>query len=109
ANVSGLADHHARAVIDEQALADTRGGMDLDARQYACEHRDLAWQQRHARLLQRMRSAMSQQRMNAGPGGEDLDSPHTTRRGIAVASGKDVATQLSRDLGKHAEARHVDS
>ena len=35
ADLRGLADHHARAVIDEEAAADGRAGMDLDAREEA--------------------------------------------------------------------------
>ncbi len=32
ADFGGLADHHSHAVIDEEATADLRPGMDLDAR-----------------------------------------------------------------------------
>ena len=35
ADLRGLADHHAHAVIDEEAAADARAGMNLDARQSA--------------------------------------------------------------------------
>ena len=36
----GLADHHPRAVVDEQAVADVGGGMDLDPRGRAREGGD---------------------------------------------------------------------
>ena len=97
------------AVIDEQSLADLRRGMDLDPGQRPRAHRDRARQQRHARLVQRVGDAMGQQRVDARPGRQDLHRPHTTRRGIAVARGVHVATQLFRDLCEHAEAGHADS
>ena len=40
ADLGRLADHHAGAVVDEQPLADSRGGVDLDAGERAREHRD---------------------------------------------------------------------
>ena len=51
ADLSGLADHNAGAVIDEQALADARGWMNLDPGHGSGHQRDRAWQQRDFRCV----------------------------------------------------------
>ena len=45
ADLGRLADHHAHAVVDEQARADRRAGMDFDAGQAAHHLREPARQQ----------------------------------------------------------------
>ncbi len=44
--------------------------------------------------LQRVRDAVGEQRVDAGPGGEDLGRRDAARRRIAVARRQHVATQL---------------
>ena len=57
--------------------------------------------------VQRMRDAIGQERVDPGPGGENLALPHPPRGGIAIARGGNVATQLASHLRKCAKARHV--
>ena len=73
-----LADHDARAVVDEEALADLRGVVDLDPGQRARRVGDRARQHRHAGLVQRVRDAVGEQRLDARPGRER--SPPGRRR-----------------------------
>ena len=50
-----------------------------------------------------------QQRLHAGPGGEDLERRHAARGGIAVVRGGDVAPQLAGDAPEGAETEHLHS
>ena len=104
ADVGGLADHHARAVVDEQALADARRGVDLDAR---CSARVSIESRRGSSgtpaSLQRVRDAVGEQRVDAGPGGEDLRRRDAARGGIALARGEHVAAHLFGDPRERAE------
>src|SRR5262245_53646190 len=47
ADFARLADHHAHAVVDEEAPADRRAGMDLDAGEKAADLRDQPWYERN--------------------------------------------------------------
>ena len=72
ADLSRLADHDARPVIDEQRLADPRRRMDLDAGDDLGQVGEEARHERHARLVQRVRDAVRQQRLDAAVGQQDL-------------------------------------
>ena len=73
ADFSGFADHHAHAVVDEEAPADGGAGVDLDARQKAADLRDHARHQRHPPAIQPVRQAVQQDGVEAGVAEEDLD------------------------------------
>ena len=109
ADVGRLADHHPRAVVDEEALSDARGGVDLDTGERASEHRDHARQDRHLGALQRVCDAVGEQRMDARPGREDLELPGAASRRIAVPCSQQVAANLLDDPSKGAETRHDNS
>src|SRR3546814_19445151 len=66
ADLRGLTDHDAHAVVDEQPLADPGAGMDLDAGEDAAEMRDEASQQVPAATPRRVRHPMEHQRVEAG-------------------------------------------
>ena len=57
ADLGGLADHHAHAVVDEQAPADLGAGMDLDAGQDPPEMRDEAARAPASRAATAMRDS----------------------------------------------------
>ena len=57
ADLRGLADHHAHAVVDEEAAADAGAGMDLDAGQEAAEMRE---RRGRSSRQPRLQSAMGQ-------------------------------------------------
>src|SRR5690349_9719770 len=61
ADLRGLADHHANAVVDEQAVADLCPGVDVDRRQDAAEMRDKAAGKMPAALPQPVPDPMEQQ------------------------------------------------
>jgi hypothetical protein len=65
--------------------------------------------QRHARLVQRVRNAVGQQRVDARPCRQDLHRTDSPGRGIAVARGEDVTTYLFGDPRKRAQTGHRNS
>ena len=66
ADLGGFADHHADAVIDEQALADRGAGMDVDRGQHPPDMRDKAAEKIPAVPPQPISGAMEQQDLEAG-------------------------------------------
>ena len=105
----GLADHDARAVVDEEALADLRGVVDLDPGQRPRGVGDRARQQRHAGLVQRVRDAVREQRLDARPGREHLRrSPTPSAEGSrsrAAATSRRTA-RATRRRGDSASITH---
>jgi hypothetical protein len=87
AELGGLADHHAGAMVDEERAADLRRGMDLHAGRDPGEVRERAREQRHARLVHRVRDAMREQRLDAAVREQDLPPAHVARRGVAFLRG----------------------
>ena len=65
ADFGGLADHHAHAVIDEEAAADGGAGVDFDAGEKAADLRNHARQQRHVPAVQPVRQAVRQDGVKA--------------------------------------------
>jgi hypothetical protein len=107
ADLGRLADHHARAVVDEEAVADPGVRMDLDVRERAREEGQHARRQRHPVLLEGVRDAVRQQRLHAGPGGEDLERADPAGGRIARMGRGDVPPQLSRDAPQgRSDAEH---
>ena len=96
ADHGGLADHHAGAVVDEELPADHRRRVDLDPGHRAGQVGDRARQHRHAGLHQRVRGAVGQQRLHAGPAAEDLEGGDALGGGVAVARRGDVGAHLAR-------------
>ena len=83
-----LADDDACTVVDEQALADRRARMDLDARQEAGKIRDHARYEHPAALVERMRDAMEPDCMKAGITEEHFN--HAARSGVALKDNADI-------------------
>ena len=100
ADIGRLADHDPRAVIDEEALAYVRPGVDLDSGDRACEHRDRARDDRHPCIIEGVRNPVGEQRVDARPGGEDLNRTDAPRRRVAIAGGEHISTQLPRNPGE---------
>ena len=71
--IGGLADHHAGAVVDEEAAADGGAGVDLDLGEEAADLRDHARQQRDAPAIELVREAVRQDGVEARIAEEDLD------------------------------------
>src|SRR6185503_12305685 len=72
ADLRGLADHHAHAVIDEHARAELRAGMDLDAGDKAAEVRSKAPEQAQVVLPEPARDLVDPDRVQAGIAEQDL-------------------------------------
>ena len=107
ADLGGLADHHAGAVVDERAAADVGRGVDLHSGQGARGRGQQARRERDARIVHHVGDAVGEQRLHAAVGEEDLDPAHVAGRGIAVLRGGEVLAQLARDTGEGAEAEHA--
>ena len=58
ANLARFADHDARAMVDEEVVADRRAGMDVDSRFLVCPLGHHAWNERHAQPMQFVRQAV---------------------------------------------------
>ena len=93
ADLGGLADHHAHAVVDEEAAADRRAGMDLDAGEEAAELRDEAAAQLPVAPPEPVRQAMENQGMQPGIAEYDLQ-PRSCGR-IALEDRLDILAQSS--------------
>ncbi len=61
----------------------------------------------HARLGERVRDAVGEQRLHAGPRGEDLERRDAARGGVAGVGGGDVAPELAGDAAQGAETEHA--
>src|SRR5579862_8749468 len=73
ANLSGLADYHAHAVVDEETAADPGSRMDFDAGQKAGNLGDETRQNRDVGFIQAMREAVHQNRVKSGVAEDDLE------------------------------------
>jgi hypothetical protein len=93
-------------MVDEEALADPRGGVDLDAGPRAREDRQRARRDRDADPVQPVGDAVREHRLHAGPGRQDLDAADPVGGGIARVRGGDVAPHLAHDARQGAEAEH---
>jgi hypothetical protein len=98
ADLGGLADHHAHAVIDEHSPPYARAGMDLDARQNAADVRRRATDPAQAMPPEPMRDLVQPERMQARVARQHF--PMIARRRIAVEDGIDV---FSKSL-EHSES-----
>ena len=87
AELGRLADHDAHPVVDEQAVADPRRRVDLDPGQRARHVGQRARDDRHVRGVERVRDAVREQRVQAGPAREDLG-----RRDAASPRGRAART-----------------
>ena len=90
ANLGGLADDHAHAVVDEEAPAYGRAGMDLDAGEEASEMRYQPAEPAQVHAPQPIRDAVNAQSMKTRIAGDDL--PRGARGGVAVEYAGDVFT-----------------
>ena len=106
ADLGGLADHDAGAVVDEERVADPRGRVDLDAGQDAARVGDRVRHDRHAGLVQRVRDAVGEQRLHAAVGEEDLEPADAARGGVALLRRRQVLAQLAGDPRECSEAEH---
>jgi hypothetical protein len=85
ADLRRLADDNAHAVVDEQAFAYRRAGMDLDARDEAAEVGDRAGDDGQAGLVKSVRHAVQLAGVEAGIRKHDFDSAAGGR--VALANG----------------------
>ena len=106
ADLGGLADHHARAVVDEELLADPRRRVDLDPRDGARRVGERGGSERHPGLVQRVGQAMGEDRLDPAPRGEDLERAGVAGRGVAVTCGGDVGAELLEHARQAVEAEH---
>src|SRR3546814_14792229 len=87
ADLRGLTDHDAHAVVDEQPLADPGAGMDLDAGDDVADMRDAESQQVPADMPRTVPHTMDHPRVDAG-GAHRHSNPRTECR-IALGVGDD--------------------
>src|SRR5205085_11730148 len=87
----GLADHHAPAVVDEDARADLRARMDLDAGQPAAEVRGEAPEPLQLMEPEPVRELVDVDRVQAWIAGQYL--PRRAGRRVAVEDARDIAAQ----------------
>src|SRR3972149_9773949 len=97
ADLRGLADHHAHAVVDEHPPADGRAGMDFDPGDPAAEMRGRAPKPPQAAHPEPMGELVQGQRVQPGIAGEHL--PRVARRRIALEYACDVFTQMLEHEG----------
>jgi hypothetical protein len=109
ADLGGFADDDPHPMVDEEAFADDRRGVDLDPGHSARNRRDRTRDDRHTGAVQSMRHAVGEDRVHAWPGGEDLERPNPPGRRIAAVCGGNVTSNLSRGARKEAEPEHRQS
>ena len=90
----------------KKSRADRRRRVDLDPGDRAAREGDRPRRERHAGLVERVRDAMGEQRLDARPAREDLDRADPARRGVAVARRGDVAADLLDDAPQCPQAEH---
>jgi hypothetical protein len=96
ADLAGLADHHAHAVVDEEAPADLGARVDLDSREPAAQLGDSAPDQAPAARPEGMRNAIEQDRLEAGIEQRHLEA--IAGRRVAGDHGIDVFAQILEHL-----------
>ncbi len=95
ADLGGLADDDAHAVVDEQALADLRAGMDLDAGHMPRKLRESTREEKVLVLIEPVCLAVVKQSVEALIEEDDLE--RGARRRVAVADGASVVEQALED------------
>src|SRR5436190_11353546 len=73
ADDGGFADHHARAVINEEPAPDCRAGVNLDLREEAADLREDTRQQRDVPAIESMGESVRQDSVESRIAEEDLD------------------------------------
>src|SRR4029077_7516748 len=86
-----FADHHAHAVVDEDARAEPGAGMDLDPGERAAEVRGKAPEQLEPVQPEPARELVDVDRVQAGIAGQYL--PRRARRRVALEDAGDIAAQ----------------
>src|SRR5690554_6002524 len=92
ADLGGLADNHAHAMVDEKTPADTRAGVDLDAGEPAREKRQKTCQPAQPALPQPMVHAMQKNRVEPRVAGHYFES--VTRRRVALHYAANIFFEL---------------
>ena len=109
ADFSGLTNDHAHAVIDEEAAANLRTGMDLDPGEEPADLGDDARDERHARTIQPVGEPVRQNRVESWIAQDDLD--RAFRSGIFAKNRLNLlsdSAEHGRDLiMAQAPARHT--
>ena len=106
ADLGRLADHHAGAVVDEELVADPGRGMDLHPGYRPAGVRDRHRHPRHPGVVERVREAVREDRLDAGPVHEDLGRANAARGGVAVPRRRNVRADLAGDASQGAEPEH---
>jgi hypothetical protein len=106
AHVGGLADHHSRAVVDEEAAADARRRVDLDAGHHLGHVGQKARCQRDPGLVHGVRDPVREERLHAAVGEEHLGPSHAAGGRVALLGGGEVLAQLAGHPGKGPHADH---
>src|SRR5204862_1735755 len=101
ADLGGLADHHAHAVVDEDAGADFRARVDFDAGEEAPEMRGEAPEPLQSMQPEAARELVDPDRVQTRIAGQHL--PSTAGRRVALEDAGDIAAQLR----KHASILEV--
>ena len=97
ADLAGLADHHARAVIDEEVVADRGPGMDVDAGARVGPLGHHPRDEGHLQAVQQVGEPMDRHRLEAGVAEDDLvERPHGR---IAVVGGLHVGGKHAAEVG----------
>ena len=91
ADDGGFADDDARPMIDEEALADLRPRMNVNASRRVGDFREDAGDQRHAQHIQRVGQPVMDHRQNPRVAEQDLVD--TARRRVALVGGQDVGIE----------------
>ena len=99
ADLGGLADDHAHAVVDEEPPADGRAGMDLDAGEEPGQLGDQPGREPQRRVSpQPVRQPVEPDRVQAGVGEEVLE--RTPRRRVVGPGGVEVFLQSCEEAHK---------
>ncbi len=93
-----LADHHAGAVVDEEARADAGTGVDVDAGGAVCQLGHDACQQWQALAVQLVGQAVVQHGQDAGVAQQHLI--HAARCRIAMEGSQHIAVEQAADAGQ---------
>ena len=96
----GFADNDAGAMVDEEARADRRAGVDVDPSTLVGELGNHARDDRRTQIVQLVRDTMMQAGDRAGVADEDFVG--AARGGIAQKSGLDVAVDQPADIAERA-------
>ena len=104
ADLRRLAHHDAGAVVHEEVAPDPGRGMDLDAGHDAARIRQQTRHERHVGIVQRVGDPVSEDRVYAWIGEQDLRGADRPGGRVAIAGGRDVLAQLADDAREGATA-----